>query len=168
MSKSESMRWISRNGWRRALPSMPFLLLAVLAGLFLHPQRSLGGQPAPGVSAVSPTFGPTGGGTVVTITGSGFLSVTAVTFGAIAAASYTVNSATSITATAPPQGAGTVDITVTVLSTSSTSPADRFTYIPAITSTPTLGEWSMLALALLLAGAGYLALIQFSGRRTAT
>jgi hypothetical protein len=35
-----------------------------------------------------------------------------VLFGGVAAASYTVNSSTSITATSPPQSAGTYDVTV--------------------------------------------------------
>jgi hypothetical protein len=149
------------------LPSAHLLLLAVLAGLFLSPQGSLGGGGGPVVSAVSPTSGSTSGGTVVNITGFSFGGATAVNFGAVAAASFVVNSAFSITATSPPQGPGTVDITVTAGSTSGTSPADQFTYIQAPTSTPTLREWSMLLLAFLLAGAGYLGLTRTSGRRTA-
>lgn len=166
MSALFCMRRISGKYLRRALPSMPSHLLAVLAAFVLPPPLSLGGPIAPSVSAVSPTSGPTSGGTVVNITGTGFTVGSTVNFGTIAAASFTFNSATSITVTSPPQGPGTVDITVTALSTSSTGPADQFTYIQAITSTPALGEWSMLALALLLAGAGYLALIKFGGHRT--
>ncbi len=54
---------------------------------------------------------------------------TAVNFGATNATSFTVNSATQITATAP-AGRGTVDITVTTPAggTSGTSNADQFTY----------------------------------------
>ena len=60
-------------------------------------------------------------------------------FGSTAAQSFTVNSATSITAVAPP-GTGTVDVTVTGPDgTSVTSPADQFTYTivvppPAVTA----------------------------------
>ncbi len=54
---------------------------------------------APVVAAVSPNAGPTTGGTVVTITGTGLLNATSVAFGATAASSFTVNSDTSITAT---------------------------------------------------------------------
>jgi hypothetical protein len=84
---------------------------------------------APTVTAVSPNTGPTGGSTSVTITGTQFIGVSAVTFGSTAAASYTVNSATQITATAPVQVAGVVDITVTnPNSPSGTSSADQYTY----------------------------------------
>ena len=55
----------------------------------------------PTVTSLSPTSGPTGGGTSVTITGTSFTGATAVTFGATAATGFTVNSATQITATAP-------------------------------------------------------------------
>lgn len=83
----------------------------------------------PTVTAISPTSGPSTGGTAVAITGTNFISVTAVRFGATAA-SFVVNSATSMTATAPAGSAGTVDVTVTTASgTSATSAADRFTYV---------------------------------------
>ncbi len=54
---------------------------------------------------------------------------TAVKFGGVAASSWVVNSSTQITAIAPPQAAGTVDITVTTpTGTSATSGSDQFTY----------------------------------------
>ena len=69
----------------------------------------------------------------MTITGTGFSSATAVTFGATAASGFTVNSATQITATAP-AGSGTVDVRVTTAGgTSATSAADQFTYVGAPT-----------------------------------
>jgi hypothetical protein len=82
------------------------------------------------VTGVSPGSGPVSGGTSVAITGSGFTGATAVNFGATAASSFTVNSDTSITATAPAASAvGPVDVTVTTPSgTSATSSADQFTY----------------------------------------
>ncbi len=82
------------------------------------------------VTGVSPGSGPVSGGTSVTITGSGFTGATAVNFGATAASSFTVNSDTSITATAPAATAvGPVDVTITTPSgTSPTSSADQFTY----------------------------------------
>jgi hypothetical protein len=57
--------------------------------------------PLPTVTSVSPNVGPTGGGTSVTVTGTNFTGTTAVRFGTTAASSFTVNSATSITATSP-------------------------------------------------------------------
>ena len=46
------------------------------------------------VTGVSPTSGPTAGGTTVTITGTGFTGATKVLFGAVAATSFTVVSST--------------------------------------------------------------------------
>jgi hypothetical protein len=54
---------------------------------------------APTVSSISPTQGPAG--TPVTVTGSNFTGITAVKFGSVPAASYTVDSPTQITAVAP-------------------------------------------------------------------
>ncbi|MGW1422487.1 IPT/TIG domain-containing protein [Bradyrhizobium manausense] len=97
---------------------------------------------APTVTSISPTSGPSPGGTVVTITGTNFSGASAVAFGAAAAAGFTVVSPTTITATSP-SGAGTVDIRVTTAGgTSATSAADQFTYIaaPTVTSiSPTQG-----------------------------
>ena len=90
--------------------------------------------PVPTVTGVSPSSGPLGGATSVTITGTGFSGVSAVTFGGSAATSFTVNSMSSITATAP-GGTGTVDVQVTGTGgTSLTNPPDdQFTYVPAPT-----------------------------------
>ena len=83
----------------------------------------------PTVTAVSPTSGTNAGGTAVTITGTNLTGATAVKFGSKEAASFTVNSATQITATAPGEGAGLVDVTVTTPGgTSATSSADHFTF----------------------------------------
>ncbi len=67
----------------------------------------------PTVSSVSPGSGPTAGGTAVTIAGSGFVPGATVKFGANPATGVTVNSSSSITATSPAGGAGSVDVTVT-------------------------------------------------------
>jgi IPT/TIG domain len=84
---------------------------------------------APTITNVSPSAGPTAGGTTVTITGTNLTGASAVKFGATAAGSFTVNSATKITATAPAKAAGMVDITVTTTGgTSATGAADQYTY----------------------------------------
>ncbi|MGE4276270.1 MAG: Ig-like domain-containing protein [Lawsonibacter sp.] len=91
-----------------------------------------GGVSAPAVTSVSPASGTTAGGTSVTITGTNFTGATEVMFGTTAAASYTVNSATQITATSPAYAAGAVDITVTTVGgTSATSANDQFTFVSA-------------------------------------
>jgi hypothetical protein len=106
---------------------------------------------APTVSSVSPTAGPSSGGTTVTITGTGFTGATSVKFGATNAASFTVDTPTQITATSPAHAAGTVDIAVTTTGgTSVTSANDEFTFVDAPTvdsvnptSGPTTGGTSV-------------------------
>jgi hypothetical protein len=81
-----------------------------------------------GPVTVTPHAGPSFGGTSVTITGAEFSEVSAVKFGAVNAATFTVNSESSITAVSP-AGSGTVAVTVaTPFGTSVPSPADQFTY----------------------------------------
>jgi hypothetical protein len=83
----------------------------------------------PKVTAVSPNHGPLGGTTVVTISGQFLTGAWAVKFGTTSATTFTVNSDTSITATAPAGAAGTVDITVsTPGGTSAIVAADHYTY----------------------------------------
>lgn len=98
----------------------------------------------PSISSISPTSGPTSGGTVVTITGANLLGVTNVRFGTTEATTFTVNSSTSITVISPAHAAGTVDVSVTsAAGTSPNTTADNFTYTggPAITSiSPTSGS----------------------------
>lgn len=87
--------------------------------------------PVPRVTSVSPSEGPTTGGTTVTITGRRLAEATAVDFGAAAASSFTVVSPTEVTAVSPPHAAGTVDVTVTTPSgTSAVTAKDHFTYGP--------------------------------------
>nr|MDA8292419.1 IPT/TIG domain-containing protein [Actinomycetota bacterium] len=109
----------------------------------------------PQVSGVSPSSGPISGGTVVTITGSGFAAASTsavhVSFGSAAATVTSVNS-TTITVVAPPASsttgsapfgpAGGVDVVVTQgvpASSSAVGPASRFEYVlagPASSSSP--------------------------------
>jgi hypothetical protein len=90
--------------------------------------RTGAGAAAPVVTAISPTSGGAGGGTTVTVTGSGLTGATSVRFGASDANAMTVVSDRQITATSP-AGSGTVDVTVvTPTGTSPISPADQFTY----------------------------------------
>lgn len=69
--------------------------------------------PLPDLVSILPTSGPTAGGTSVVLTGTDFTGVTAVSFGGIAAASFTVNSSTQITAVTPALTAGAKDVSVT-------------------------------------------------------
>ena len=83
----------------------------------------------PTVTAISPNDGPQAGGTEITISGTGFTQASLVSFGDIAASSFTVLSDTSIRATTPKccsnlgsSGQDGVDVTVT--SPGGTSVAD--------------------------------------------
>jgi len=71
---------------------------------------SLAGTGEPTITSFSPPSGPVG--TPVTITGTAFTGTTKVTFGGVAATTFTVNSATQITATVP-TGAKTGKIGIT-------------------------------------------------------
>jgi hypothetical protein len=119
-------------GRRPVLAIFAAMLLACLACLALAPASRADGGPV--ISGVSPDYGPVDGGTTVTITGSGFTDATAVNFDSNPAASFTVDSDTSITATSPAGAVGAADVTVVADSdTSTTSPADQFTYEPTVT-----------------------------------
>ncbi len=97
-------------------------------------QHSLAFGPPPTVTAVKPKKGPASGGTTVTITGTDLTGATAVKFGSVSATSFTVNSATSITAVSPAEPAGRVDVTVTTTwGTSAMSLADSFLVTPTVT-----------------------------------
>ena len=109
--------------------------------------------PAPVISGISPTNGPAAGGNTVTLTGTGFTGATTVSFGS-ASASFTVNSATQITATAP---AGTGAVAVTVTTPGGTSSGASYTYVsaPVISSlSPTQGP-SIGGNTVTLTGAGF-------------
>ncbi|MEZ0581349.1 IPT/TIG domain-containing protein [Nocardioides sp. MH1] len=118
----------------------------------------------PTVTGIAPAAGPTAGGTTVVITGTGFTGATKVTFGdAGPAASFTVDSATRITAVAPAAAdAGARHVTVTTAGgTSDQVDADRFTYTaprPALTgiapaSGPTTGGTTVVITGTDLTGA---------------
>jgi hypothetical protein len=69
--------------------------------------------PPPAVTKIGPRKGRAGGGAIVTITGSNLSSASSVKFGAVAATRFSVSSAATITALAPPGSTGTVDVRVT-------------------------------------------------------
>jgi spore coat protein U-like protein len=87
--------------------------------------------PTPATSGISPGNGPGEGGTVVTLTGTGFSGATAVSFGATPATTFTINSDTSITATSP-AGTGTVSVTVTAPGGTSGGYAFRYAHTDSL------------------------------------
>ncbi len=96
----------------------------------------------PTLEALSPNAGPTTGGNAVTITGTGFNTTLAVTFGGTPA-SFTVVSPTQIVALAPAGTAGFVDVTVTTAGGSATA-SEAYTYVaaPAFILSPASGPTS--------------------------
>ncbi|MGP4018422.1 IPT/TIG domain-containing protein [Saccharopolyspora sp. 5N708] len=97
--------------------------------------------PVPTVGSVSPSSGPTSGGTVVTITGTNFTGASAVTFGGTPATTFTVNSSTQITATTPVRPAGAAQVVVTAPGgTSNNTVAFFYLNAPALVGlTPDMG-----------------------------
>jgi hypothetical protein len=87
------------------------------------------------IAGISPNHGPAAGGNTATISGINFTGTTSVTFDG-AAASFTVDSATQITATVP-AGTGSVDVAITAPG-GNTVLAGGYTYLGA----PTLGAAS--------------------------
>ncbi|WP_260636909.1 beta strand repeat-containing protein [Streptomyces angustmyceticus] len=92
--------------------------------------------PAPTLTTLNPTSGPTAGGNTVTLTGTNLTGATAVLFGATPATILT-NTATQITVTAPP---GTGNVNVTVTTAGGTSNALPYSYVAA--PIPTLSSLS--------------------------
>ncbi len=84
------------------------------------------------ITSVAPVTGPIAGGTTVTLTGTGFTGATAVRFGAVDAASFTVVSGTVLTAVTPgATTAGAVDVTVVTPSGSWTTKGGFTFFDPA-------------------------------------
>jgi hypothetical protein len=99
-------------------------------------QNIIGGKVAPSITSFTPTSGING--TTVKITGSNFTNITSVSFGGVAASSFTVDSTTGITAVVGPGASGDVSVT------NSYGTATHAGFIfngPIINSfTPTFGE----------------------------
>jgi hypothetical protein len=88
----------------------------------------------PTVTAISPSSGPTAGGTSVTITGTTLTSASAVKIGGAACTALSANTATSITCTTPAGTAGAASVLVTT-SLGTNAANTLYTYIPPPTIT---------------------------------
>ncbi len=108
----------------------------------------------PVVTAVTPGSGAAGG--TVAVSGSGFCGASGVAFGSLPAASFVVQSTSSLTAVAP-SGSGTVDLTVTTAKgTSAKGSPDLFSYTtppppPPPPPPPHIASYSVQAVASLQA-----------------
>ncbi|MEL7719561.1 cadherin-like beta sandwich domain-containing protein [Citromicrobium bathyomarinum] len=101
-----------------ATPSFTYMLYASAAA------------PLPTITEVTPSQGPTSGGTSVAITGTGFLTVNSVTFAGVDADAFTVVSDTRIDATTPAHAVGTADVVVTSPGGAATA-TDAYRYLSA-------------------------------------
>ncbi len=100
--------------------------LLFLLATFLLPNVHAAAPPT--ITQIAPNIGPTNGGTIVAITGTGFQSGATIYFGALPALAVTVNSDTSITAVTAPQVFGSVNVTITNADSQSATLASGFTY----------------------------------------
>lgn len=96
---------------------------------------------APVISSISPVAGTVDGGTIVTVTGTGFVAGSSVTFGGTNAASVSFVSSTKLTAVAPIRAAGKVSLVVRPPSGAVSNSFSGYTYtLPTVSSiTPTSG-----------------------------
>jgi hypothetical protein len=97
----------------------------------------------PTVTYVSPSAISDLGGSNITVVGSGFTGATSVSFGGTPAASFVVNSDTTLHAVAPAHSNATVDLTVTTPNgTSATSSSDQITFATPFAPAPiTFSRW---------------------------
>ncbi|MCL5670043.1 MAG: IPT/TIG domain-containing protein [Acidobacteria bacterium] len=102
---------------------------AVLASAFAYVSSS------PTISGVSPSSGPTTGGTAVTVDGTNFASGATVSFGGAAASGVSFVSSTQLKATTPAHAAGAVSVTVTNPAGGSATSASAFTYTTSTSPT---------------------------------
>ena len=130
----------------------------------------------PAITGLSPVSGSTDGGAPVAITGTDFTDASAVTFGGVDAASFTVESSTLITAVAPAHAAGTVDVQVTTpAGASADTEADDYQY--ADVTTPTITGVSPASgaagISVVITGTGFIGLagpdaVTFGGANAAS
>ncbi|MDQ1019065.1 IPT/TIG domain-containing protein [Streptomyces afghaniensis] len=113
---------------------------------------------APSLLSITPNQGPVSGGATVTLTGTNLSGATAVRFGQVAATSFTVNSATQITAETPPNAAGAAAVTVTTPGGTSNSLVYTYLAAPAVTGVvpsqgPVTGDTTVTLTGVNLSGA---------------
>jgi uncharacterized repeat protein (TIGR02543 family) len=111
---------------------------------------------APTLASVTPAAGPVGGGTTLTLTGTGFVSGTTVTVGGAVCGALNIVSATSITCVTPAGSAGIQDV---IVSNAGGSVTGAFTYdnAPSLKSvTPNQGPVAGGTL-ITLSGTGFIA-----------
>lgn len=111
----------------------------------------------PTLSSVSPSGGPVGGGTAITIAGSGFLNGVTVTIGGTAAGSVVRVNPNQITCVTPVGGAGAANVTVTNPDGKSATLPGAFTYVgpPAPTAIAPAGGPTVGGTRVTITGGGF-------------
>lgn len=99
---------------------------------------------APAITAaLKPTSGPSLGGNLIAITGTGFTSKSTVKVNGVTATNVKVTGTTSITATAPAHAASTTAVHVVVTTEGGPNTTsltyDNYTYVPSVALTPNFG-----------------------------
>jgi IPT/TIG domain-containing protein len=131
---------------RGAVAGMLLVLIAVLLGCSgsanspVAPSAPALSAAAPTTTEVWPAAGLISGGTVVTITGTGFREGATVTFGGTPAVGVRVISSTSMTAITPAHAAGDVDVVVVNPGGRTSTSIVRYRYITD-DSDPCNGCW---------------------------
>lgn len=92
----------------------------------------------PAIAAINPASGPAAGGTVVTITGSGFDPGASVSIGGTACVVTGVTTVSALTCVTGAHAAGIADVTVTNPDTLSDTQASAYTYLTPSPTTPQL------------------------------
>lgn len=83
---------------------------------------------APMITSVTPSTGPSTGGTTVVIAGQHFTGITVLQFGSVPASSFTVNSDSQITAVSPAQSSGPVSLGMAKVANTQLYGNGAFTY----------------------------------------
>ncbi|WP_147458858.1 IPT/TIG domain-containing protein [Micromonospora sp. BL4] len=93
------------------------------------------------ITNLTPTTGPTSGGTTVTITGTGFTGATQVTFDGVPGTNFTVNPAgTTITVVTPPNTAGPATVELVFPAGEVTAPTFTYEAVPPALDTLSPGQ----------------------------
>src|SRR5262245_37786242 len=135
MTKMQGIPAAEDCGPRRRRRGPPLIVAALVTVLSMALAGSALAAGPPTVTKVEPGKGPAAGGTMVTITGTNLTGATSVRFGSNNAASFTVNSDTSITAVSPELTGTNAKVALTVTTPEGTSPItveSKFVYEPAV------------------------------------
>jgi len=147
---------VARVSWRLAILAAlgAFIGVRALAEVGAPAEAAA----APTVNTISPGLGSRGGGTIVTITGTGFVVGATVTVGGSAATSVIVGGATSITATVPVGTPGPALIVITNPDGQSATLSNAFAYQdwpPTVTNVATNSGSSLGGTSVTITGANF-------------